>query len=234
MKTQQINGNQIDFGEKSFYIDNYNNYDIYNRNIDQNPKFGKFKRKEIKFYYDNSIISESYGQSNVEKCLFILTCLILFSFVLGYIYIEIFSTLKFYILSITILLDLLVNVYYIYLYISLKNEQIFQKVSMTNYTGMDILIFLNYLNKVVFSLLIFWDNAFHYLWCIFFFSMKFIFDTYFIMVSLKLFMLSPCMIKIQEFFQRLWINVKLYILNCDAIEPDVPDYARLEELESYY
>jgi len=59
-------------------------------------------------------------------------------------------------------------------------------------------------------------------------------DTYFIVISLKLFMLSPCMIGIQEFLQRLWNNVKYYVLCCEVEEPDQPDYTKLEELESFY
>jgi len=116
----------------------------------------------------------------------------------------------------------------------LKNECIFQKVSINSFSAIDLLIFFNFLNKLALIVLIFLDNGFYYVWCLVFFSCKFILDTYFIMIWLKLFMLSPCMIAIQEFFERLWNNIKYYILCCEVEEPDLPDYTKLEELESFY
>lgn len=234
MKTQdKINGNNVDLGEKSFYIDKYNNFDVFNPNLDHELKLSKHKRNQKKFYYDNSIISESYGESNIEKCLITILSIFLNSIILGWIYFEIFSNLKFYILAISVFIDFLISSHFIYLYYSLKNDSVFQKVS-NSFSAIDLLIFFNYLNKSALCVLIFFDSSFYFVWCLVFFSCKILLDTYFIMISLKLFMLSPCMIGIQEFFQRLWNNVKYYILCCEVEEPDQPDYTKLEELESFY
>jgi len=235
MKTKKKEiGNHIEIGEKSFYIDKYNNFDIYNANINQESLFAKKKTNMKKFYYDNSVISQSYGQSNIEKCAIVITSTFFYTSILGYVYYEIFSNTKFYILTISIILDFFISLYFVCLSFSLKNEQLFQKVSVNSYSLIDILIFLNYLNKSILILFIFSDNSFYYLWCLIFFFIKFIFDTYFIMISLKFFMLSTCMIGIQEFFLRLWLNIKYYILCCEVEEPDHPDYTKMEELESFY
>lgn len=235
MKTQEKhNGNNIDLGEKSFYIDKYNNFDVFNPNLDLEPKIAKYKRTQKKFYYDNSVISESYGESNIEKCLITILSDLFYTAVLGYVYVESFSQIKFYLLAISVVLDFLTSSHFIYLFYNLKNEGIFQKVSINSFSAIDLLIFFNFLNKLLLGVLIYLDNNFYYFWCLVFFTSKLILDTYFIMISIKMFMLSPCMIGIQEFFQRLWNNVKYYILCCEVEEPDQPDYTKLEELESFY
>ena len=234
MKTQdKYHGNNTEFGEKSFYMDKYNNFDVFNQNAQHDKLLSNYNRKEKRFHYDNSIISQSYGESNIEKCSFVISSILLYSIVLGYVYVDIFSNTKFYIFLFGVAVDFLISVYYLYLYFSLKNEQIFQKVTLNSYSSIDMFILVNYLNKIILIVLIFFDNSFYYLWCLTFFVLKIILDTYFIMISLKLFMLSPCMIKIQEFFQRLWNNIKYYILCCEE-ETDLPDYTKLEELESFY
>ena len=61
-----------------------------------------------------------------------------------------------------------------------------------------------------------------------------ILDTYFTIVSLKMFMHSNCMIDVREFLERLATTIKYYILCCEKDEPEHQDYTKLEELESFY
>ena len=227
------NGRNLNLGEKSYYLEKFN-MDEFNPNLNQERIISRYKRKEILFYYDNSLISQSYGQYNIEKCLIVIISIILYASVLGYVYIDIFSAIKFYLFAFTSGFDFLISLYYIYLIFNLKKEEIFQQISLNIFSIIDLLIFFNYLGKFIFITIILLDNSFYFFWCLFFFICKFLLDTYYVIISLKIFMLSPCMVSVQEFFEKLWINIKYYILCCEVEEPDHPDYTKLEELESFY
>lgn len=233
MKTQDKSIlNNVNLGEKSFYQDNY--LEGFNPNYNNELMVGKYKRTNKKYYYDNSKISQSYGESNIEKCLVGICCIIILTLVLSYVYYDFFISIKLYLLVACVFADSLTCISYIKLLINIKKEGIFQKVYLNTYSYMDVIMLFNYFNKVALVSLIYLDSKFYYFWCLIFFSFKFLLETYFVMISLKMFMLSPCMVKLQESFESLWINIKYYILCCEVDEPDYPDYTKLEELESYY
>lgn len=194
---------------------------------------GKYK-KDTDFYYDNALISHSYGEHNYEKCILITSMIIVFAVCYLYIYFLNFSLLKICILSFQILLDLIALCFYSYVLINLKKNEIFQRVSLKNYSMVEIVIFVNYLGKIFFIFLVFFDSNFYFFWPIFSLIIKMALDTYFSLISLKIFMHSNCMIKVREFFERLAATIKYYILCCEKDEPDLQDYTKLEELESFY
>jgi len=175
---------------------------------------GRYKKKEIDFYYDNALISYSYGEFNIEKCIIIITIILILSITFLFIYFPIFSLMKTFLMLLTISLDTIILTFYSYVIYNLKKNEIFQRVSLRSYQIIEIVIFINYLTKLILGFATFFDNKFYIFWCLFFLIIKMILDTYFSILSLKIFMHSNCMINAREFFERLATTIKYYILCC--------------------
>jgi hypothetical protein len=195
-----------------------------------------YRTEKKTYYFDNYDISSSYGQANIEKCLIVIFVIILYSALLIYTYyLDIHQTIMYFFVA-TAGLDVCISLFYIYFIIKLKSGQIFNHVPLNALDCSDVLIILNFLVKSF--LFVFF--CLHYfvigLVGVLLFTIKYLIDIYFILISVKFLMLCPCSLYVQETLNKLWANIKYYVFCCDAEqrEPENADYTKLEEIESFY
>jgi hypothetical protein len=195
-----------------------------------------YKSDKKSFYFDNYDISSSYGQANIEKCLFVIFLIVLYSALLIYCYyLDIHETIMYFFIF-TTGVDICISFFYIYFLIKLKSGQIFNHVPLTALDCSDILILINFLVKTF--LFVFF--CLHYfiigLLGIALFSLKFLIDIYFILISVKFLMMCACSLYVQEKLNVIWVNVKYYVCCCEveSVEPENADYTKLEDIESFY
>jgi hypothetical protein len=195
-----------------------------------------YKSDKKDFYFDNYDISSSYGQANIEKCLFVIFLVVLYNaFLIFCYYLDIHETVMYFFIF-TTGVDVCVSFFYIYFLIKLKSGQIFNQVPLTALDCSDIMILINFLVKTF--LFVFF--CLHYfiigLIGVLLFTVKFLIDVYFILISVKFLMMCPCSLYIQEKLNVLWAGVKYYICCCDVDQPEGEnaDYTKLEDIESFY
>jgi hypothetical protein len=195
-----------------------------------------YRPKERVYYYDNSQISLSYGQYNIEKCLIVLSVLILTSGLLIYNYFFSFSNISFVIFISTSSVDIIVAFIYLYFLIKLKSDENFNRIPIGAVNGSDVIIMLNFVMKLVLFIMVSSEYGTLGILAIILMSIKFLMDFYFTIISVKLLMFCPCTIWIQEATEKIWTTLKYYIFCCDqeAAEPENTDYTKIEDIESFY
>jgi hypothetical protein len=209
--------------------------DTPNRDLNEERIISEYRPKERVFYYDNSSISMSYGQHNIEKCLVVLFILIVYGSLLIYSYNLSLDILKYTLLTSGAAFDIIISFLYLYFLIKLKSNQIFNKIPLNLINSTDILILLNFLLKVVTIILIFVDYNILGWSALIFFSTKFLFEFYFAVISIKILVFCPCAVYLQEQTEKLWNCVKYYVFCCEIEEQSENiDYTKLEDLESFY
>jgi hypothetical protein len=195
-----------------------------------------YHKDNKKFYYDNSSISMSYGQYNIEKCLFVLLFLITYSTCLGYYYYESFDYLTFVFLIIGGSIDVLISFMYLILLIKLRSDTIFNKIPTKLMSFTDLIILANFIVKISqFILVTLIFNQFDVLGIVLI-IVKLLFEIYFTVISVKLFMFCPCSVYVQEQTQKLWNGIKYYIFCCeiqDMNNQENPEYTKLDDLDSF-
>jgi hypothetical protein len=207
----------------------------FNNDLNEERIISSYRPKERIFYYDNSQISMSYGQYNVEKCLIVLFIIIVTQACLIYNYYLILSYT-----SLTLLLsgtgvDLITSFLYLYFLIKLKSDQIFNKIPNSITNSSDILILLNLILKIVTLVFIYIEMNVLGVTAVVLFSLKFLIEFYFAVISVKIFMFCPCTLYLQEQTGKLWNWIKYYVFCCEVEEQqENPDYTKLEDLESFY
>jgi hypothetical protein len=190
-------------------------------------------KKTNKIYYDNSAISMSFGQHNIEKCLFVLLFLIIFSTYLAFSY---FLTLdKAFITSIVTgcVVDLIISLIYLYLLIKLRSDHIFNKIPIQMISVSDCIILANIVIKTISFLMSFANYKILGFLGFFLFLLKYLFDVYFTLISVKLFMFCPCSIYVHEQTENLWNSFKYYLFCCEIEQAENMEYTRLEDLDSF-
>jgi hypothetical protein len=207
---------------------------VFNQEINEERIISEYRPKDRVYYYDNSSISMSYGQYNVEKCLVVLFILIVYSSLLLYSYYISLDNMSFILLISGAVFDVIISFMYLYILVKLKSDEIFNKIPLKVINSTDILIMINFFLKIVTIILIFVNYYNIGLSAILLFSTKFLFEFYFAVISIKLLIFCPCTVYIQEHSEKLWNWAKYYIFCCEVEETENPDYTKLEDLESFY
>lgn len=206
----------------------------FNQDLNEERIITTYHPKERNYYYDNSSISMSYGQYNVEKCLVVLFVLLVSSAILIYNY---YFTLRL-VSSILVIsgaaLDFIISCLYLHFLLKLKSEEIFNKIPTTLINSSDILIGISLAVKIASYIMIWVDYSLLGWSAVLLFSFKFLLEFYFAVISIKLLIFCPCTIYIQEQSEKLWNWIKYYVFCCEVEETENPDYTKLEDLESFY
>jgi hypothetical protein len=209
-------------------------FDDFNQDLNEERIMSTYRPKEKTFYYDNAHISMSYGQYNLEKCLLVLLIIIIYSACLVYEYFNFFPRVDYYLILVGGGLDVITSFSYLYFLLKLKSQQIFNKIPSVMSNASDVLILINFFVKVVTIVKISVD-FYIFAWTgVILFSLKFLFELYFSIISVKLFMFCPCTMYFQEQSEKTWIWIKYYIFCCEVEESGNPDYTKIEDLESFY
>jgi hypothetical protein len=210
-------------------------FNEFNNDLNEERIISTYRPKERIFFYDNSQISMSFGQYNVEKCLVVLFIMIVISALFIYNHYLILSNLSLMLLICGGGVDIITSFIYLYFLVKLKSEQIFNRIPSSLINSSDILILINLMIKLVTLVFIYmelYSLGFH---SVILFTLKFLLDFYFAVISVKIFMFCPCTLYLQEQSTRLWNWIKYYVFCCDIEEtPENPDYTKLEDLESFY
>jgi len=236
MKTSDHSPKFERYQHKNNLPDQHRLEDMQEFNQDPNEEriVATYKRKDRIFFYDNSSISMSYGQYNVEKCLVILFILVVYSALIIYSYCTLMDSLNFYLLVSSGILDLFISFSYLYFLVKLKSDQIFNRIPISIINVSDILILINFALKIVTMILLSVNYSILGLSAFICFIMKFLIELYFAMISVKLLMFCPCTLYVQEQTEILWNWMKYYVFCCEVEEQENPDYTKLEDLESQY
>ena len=216
------------------YRDRKEDFGEFNPDLNEERIISSYKPKEKVYFYDNSLISLSYGQYNVEKCLVVLFILIVYTAILIYDYYPLLSNFSFILLVSSGSVDIIISFLYLYFLLKLKSDQIFNKIPNAAVNSSDILIIANLVAKILTLVMIIVDYSILGLTAIILFVMKFLIEFYFNVISVKLFMFCPCTLYIQEKTEKVWNWIKYYVFCCEIEEPENPDYTKIEDLESFY
>jgi hypothetical protein len=199
-----------------------------NENIYQAPH-----QKERSFYFNNSNLCQYYGQSNIEKCLFILFFLITYTSTLMYHFYNIIPSLLFSVMLFTLIVDgISMIIYGMFLY-KLKSDNMFDRLPQKLISVNDFMVMFNSFIKtgaIVFTCL----NWLGLVPMGLFFG-KFIIEVYFMMVSVKIFLFCPGSRYVQEQSEKIWSFVKFYVFCCEEEQDqDINEYTKIEDIESFY
>lgn len=232
MKTSEKQNKFANFTQQKTNFDR-NRPDPY-QDLNEERIITTYKPRDKIYYFDNSAISLSYGQYNVEKCLFVLSAIILITAFLIYNYYTFFNNVIYVVLVSGGILDVIAIFMYLYFLAKLKSEQIFNRIPMGAMNMSDILISLNFIVKIVLLIMILCNYSIFGITAIILFILKFLAEFYFTLISVKFLMLCPCSVYIQEASEKLWTNIKYYLFCCEVEEPENPDYTKIEDVESIY
>ena len=191
------------------------------------------KEKNFYFYYDNSNICQYYGQSNIEKCLFLLFFLITYTITIIYYYITLMNNFLYYTIICSLSIDSLCFIFYCYFLYKLKSDEMFEKIPNILIKFNDYLIIFNSIIKT-FIISIISVSFIKWAPLLLFFA-KYILEIYFMLTSIKIFMFCPGIRNCQEFSERFMFYFKYYILCCDIEqEQENEEYTKIEDIESFY
>lgn len=194
----------------------------------------RHNNKEKSYYFDNSNICQSFGQMNIEKCIFIIFFIITYTSTILFHFKQIISNLLFYSVMITMSLDCFVMIVYLFILFKLKSENIFNKIPHLALKVNDWVIVSNTVGKcIVFALMMMDKNVAWLLLGILFLG-KIVLEGYFLLISVKMFLFCPGARYLQEQSERNWSHIKYYVFCCDLEEQENPDYMKVEDIESFY
>lgn len=189
--------------------------------------------KKVKhFFFDNANICQYYGQSNIEKCIFLLFFLVSLTMTLLFHYVDQADCLLFYSIIATLTADCLSLLMYCFLLLRLKSDHLFNQIPHCVIQGNDYLIVINVIAKVVIFVLVSM-NSFPLI-PLAMFAFKFLMDIYFTLVSVKLFLFCPGARLIQEQSERMWSYVKIYFFCIEDQDQELNEYMKIEDIESFY
>jgi len=237
MKTTDIGNKYGNFTQNRKDLINKNRFEDlegFNQDLNEERIVSIYKPKERIFYYDNSQISMSFGQYNLEKCLIVQFILIILTACLLYEYSTNLDYLNCVLIFLGGGLDVIASIFYIYFLYKLKSNDIFNKLPNFAINLTDIMILINLFIKIFTIVMIYVDYSTLGVSALILFTLKFFIEFYFSVISVKLFMFCPCTLVLQEQTEKMWNWIKYYIFCCDVEEPENPDYTKIEDLESFY
>ena len=191
------------------------------------------KEKNIFFYYDNSNICQYYGQSNIEKCIFLLFFLITYTSTVLYYYSNFMKQFLFFFSVISLTIDFISFIIYCYFLHKLKSDEMFEKIPCLLIKLNDCLIIFNFIFKTLILSII--SVTLHQWIPFLLFASKYILEVYFILNSIKIFMFCPIIRTFQENLEKVIFYFKYYILCFDIEQEQISEeYTKIEDIESFY
>jgi hypothetical protein len=178
--------------------------------------------------FDNFTVCQRYGQSNIEKAIFLLISIILISGIILYYNIKIMKPYLIKILCGTSIVDLLLLLFYCFLRIKFNSDELFNSIPIRFFNCIDHIIILNFIAKVVlFALSFFYRKT---LGILILFSSKFLLEFYLMMSCVKILMFCPGYKTLEEFFEKTIGWLKYLLICCDnEHEQELNDYKKVND-----
>ena len=182
--------------------------------------------------FDNFTLCQKYGQSNIEKAIFLLISIILISGLILYYNLKIIKSLFIKLLCIAAIIDLLLLLFYCFLRIKFSSDQWFNSfpIQLDNY--MEYVIIINFLLKLAtFILSFFYKKTYGSLILICF---KFLLDFYFLMSCVKRLIFCPGFKTFEEYVERIIGSIKNLLICCNEHENEGNEYKKIYEESTNY
>ena len=180
---------------------------------------------------DNYTMCQKYGQSGIEKAIFLLISIILISGLILYYNLKIIKSLFIKLLCIAAIIDLLLLLFYCYLRIKLSSDEWFNSfpIQLDNY--MEYAIIINFLLKLAtFIVSFFYKKTYGSLILICF---KFLLDFYFLMSCVKRLGFCPKFKTFEECIERAIGSIKNLLICCNEHETEGNEYKKIYEESNY-
>ena len=181
--------------------------------------------------FDNFTLCQKYGQSNIEKAIFLIIAISLISGLILYYNLKIKKTIYIKMLCIASIIDLLLLLFYCFLRIKFSSDQWFNSFPVQLFSCIDYILLLNFALKIAIFIL-----SFFYLKTLLLLllsSFKFLLELYFVMNCVKIIIFCPGYKTFQEYFECAIGGIK-YILSCCENEHDGKDYIKVPEDTTNY
>lgn len=181
--------------------------------------------------FDNFTLCQKYGQSNIEKAIFLLISIILTSGLILYYNLEILKSLFIKLLCIGTIIDLLLLLFYCFLRIKFSSDQWFNSFPVQCDNYMEYIIMINFILKLVtFILSFFYKKTLGSLILICF---KFLLDFYFLMSCVKRLIFCPGFKTFEEYIERGIGWIKNILICCNDHETEGNEYKKINEETNY-
>ena len=209
---------------------------IDNQNIgidDENSDSISQRDTENSDIFDNYAISQKYGQSNIEKAIFLLIIITLISGLILYYNLKIIKSYFIKLLCISSIIDLLLLLVYSFLRIKFSSGQWFNSFPIQLYNCTDYVIIINFFLKLASFILSFFykKNIGTFILICF----KFLLELYFLISCVKIFIFFPGFKIFEEYFKKSIGWVKYLLICCEnEHEPEGNDYKKIYEDTTIY
>ena len=208
---------------------------LHNQNIgleEENSDSISQRDGEKSGIFDNFALCQKYGQSNIEKAIFLLISIILISGLILYYNLKILKSLFIKLLCIGAIIDLLLLLFYCFLRIKFSSDEWFNSFPVLWDNYMEYIIIINFILKLVtFILSFFYNKSFGSLILICF---KFLLDFYFLMSCVKRLIFCPGFKIFEEYIERGIGCIKTLLICCNEHETEGNEYKKVYGESSNY
>jgi hypothetical protein len=186
-------------------------------------------------FHNNSNICYRFGQANIEKALFVLITQMILTALLIYIYIYELEKPIIYLFLISAGMDMILMTVFIYFVMKFRQDDIFSTFSRSLSNFVDVVNSINLLIKLMnYTALFFLVEELKFLFC-FWFTLKFLVEIYFGLITVKMFVFCSCTIWLNEKLSKLFKWIQFYVFCCDVEDKEEgKEPEKCEELESNY
>ena len=180
--------------------------------------------------FDNFSLCQKFGQSNIEKGIFLLIIITLVSGVILHYNLKILKSVYIKLLSISSIIDLLLLLVYCFLRIKFSAEQWFNPFPILLFNYSDYVIILNFGLKIaIFVLSFFYTKS---LLLLLLSAFKFLLELYFFLSCVKFLVFCPGYKTFQECCDCI-IGMIKKSFNCCENEHEGNEYRRIDESTNY-
>ena len=209
---QYINGNN----EMEFDVENYESLSQKETSSTDN--------------FDNFILSQKYGQNNLEKAILLLTLIILFSVAILYYYWNFFKLYYIKLLLISSSIDFLLLLFYCALRLKFNSNDWINSFPNQFYNFLDYIIIINFMLKLVIFIIYFFYRI--TMSSIFLFSGKFLLEIYLLLSCVKMIIFCPGFKKCSSYFEVAVGWIKYLLICCNNQGPREFDRSDLDFSDS--
>ena len=183
--------------------------------------------------FDNFTLCQKYGQSNIEKAIILLICIILLSGLILYYNIKMLKPYLIKLICITSIIDLLLLLFYCFLRIKFNSDEWLDSFPIRFFNCTDFIIIINFILKTVqFIMSFFYQKT---LGSLVLFSSKYLLELYLVMSCVKILVFCPGYKTFEEYFERAIGWVKYLLICCEnEHEQDLNDYKKVNDDTSFF
>ena len=180
--------------------------------------------------FDNFSLCQKFGQSNIEKGIFLLIIITFVSGVILHYNLKILKSIYIKLLSISSIIDLLLLLVYCFLRIKFSADQWFNPFPILLFNYSDYVIILNFGLKIaIFVLSFFYTKS---LLLLLLSAFKFLLELYFLLSCVKFLVFCPGYKTFQECCDCIVGKIKKSF-NCCENEHEGNEYRRIDESTNY-